>query len=122
MQRRAPSRWLRARAGEGFSKPLTKSSCRHLDRGILVDLAELLNVIKLRERLRIVTYHEQGSVVLVACLTNQCQGRARVPLVQISSGFIGEHNLGAISQGPGDRRPLLLTCRKLPGVVLKSFA
>src|ERR1051326_9608772 len=58
----------------------------------------------------------------MACLPNQSESRSAVPVVQLTSRFVRQDELGAISQRSSHRNTLLLTRRKLTGVMLQPVA
>jgi len=61
--------------------------------------------------------HDNGNSALVELLKNSHDLHAG-PAVEIAGGFIGEHDFGIINQCAPDRHALLLTARKLAGIML----
>ncbi len=68
------------------------------------------------------THQQQSRPGFATYLADQLQRFPSIAAVEIARGFIGKDQLGAISQGPRDRHPLLLTRGKLARIMTEFIA
>ena len=80
------------------------------------------DVIELAEDLAVVADQQQGGAVLAARFANQRQGLARILMVEVAGGFVGQHELGFVGHRAGDGDALLLSGGELPRIMLEAVA
>jgi len=76
--------------------------------GRAIEVGQMLSPFELPQHILVMAHHQEGRAVLGAGLLQQFHGLLGRVRVEVACGFVRQHHLGPIGQGPGQCHALLL--------------